>query len=417
MLNRVTPAHYAALPGVDHTRPTPGISEGEQPPAPAAAATDGDGKPIKKKRKRRPKADPALNGSNVYSVSEGVLLKWLTYHYTAMAPPVPKRVTNFDVDLRDGTVLCALLQSHLPALGSQGRPLYGYARNPETEEHIRQNAERIVAAMRDLGLELPLSPARICTKPCPDARDMLLVVLYLYQNLPQYLPRTTIEFSGVLSQTITKSIELRNPSKAPIKYFVTIEGSPDFTIETQELELEPQATVAFPVEFTSRFSSEVTARLMFRAQSSGGGGVTAATMVFELKSNVHSRRAMRTVNVDARCYESAFVELEVANTFRTDCNYRLTLTQDVVIGGQRDKKTVPAVDVLRGGKYFKRRSEHRKWSTVVSISITPLSFKPVSLSLSRSPLSKTPKQVFFNPINIFDTFTTLFYYYQSTFFV
>ena len=49
MLNRVTPAHYAALPGVDHTRPTPGISEGEQPPAPAAAATDGDGGINKKK--------------------------------------------------------------------------------------------------------------------------------------------------------------------------------------------------------------------------------------------------------------------------------------------------------------------------------------------------------------------------------
>ena len=36
-------------------------------------------------------------------------------------------------------------------------------------------------------------------------------------------------------------------------------------------------------------------------------------------------------------------------------------------------------------------------STVVDISITPPYFKPVSLSLSRSPLSKTPKQVFFNP--------------------
>ena len=32
--------------------------------------------------------------------------------------------------------------------------------------------------------------------------------------------------------------------------------------------------------------------------------------------------------------------------------------------------------------------------------ITFPSFKPVSLSLSRSPLSKTPKQVFFNPIHI-----------------
>ena len=54
------------------------------------------------------------------------------------------------------------------------------------------------------------------------------------------------------------------------------------------------------------------------------------------------------------------------------------------------------------GKVFKRRERaSRNGSTVDSISIHPPSFKPVSLSLSRSPLSKTPKQVFFNPINIF----------------
>ena len=40
------------------------------------------------------------------------------------------------------------------------------------------------------------------------------------------------------------------------------------------------------------------------------------------------------------------------------------------------------------------------------------SFTPVPLSFSRSPLSKTPKQVFFNPINIFDSFTT--HYYTNT---
>ena len=41
--------------------------------------------------------------------------------------------------------------------------------------------------------------------------------------------------------------------------------------------------------------------------------------------------------------------------------------------------------------------------TVVDISIPSSSFKPFSLSLSQSPLSKTPKQVFFNPY--FDFFT------------
>jgi hypothetical protein len=57
------------------------------------------------------------------------------------------------------------------------------------------------------------------------------------------------------------------------------------------------------------------------------------------------------------------------------------------------------------GKYFKRKRASIAYmeSTVVDISITPPSFKPVSLSLSRiSSILKQPKQVFFNPINIFE---------------
>jgi hypothetical protein len=56
------------------------------------------------------------------------------------------------------------------------------------------------------------------------------------------------------------------------------------------------------------------------------------------------------------------------------------------------------------GKYSSEGAA-REWSTIVDISIHSPSFQPVSLSLPRSSLSKTPKQVFFNPINIFDSFT------------
>jgi len=66
------------------------------------------------------------------------------------------------------------------------------------------------------------------------------------------------------------------------------------------------------------------------------------------------------------------------------------------------------------GKYLSEGAA-REWSTVVSISIHPPSFKPVSLSLSRSPLSKTPKQVFFNPINILTLLHTLLLFYNLLF--
>ena len=60
------------------------------------------------------------------------------------------------------------------------------------------------------------------------------------------------------------------------------------------------------------------------------------------------------------------------------------------------------------GKYSKRR-EHasRNGSTVVDIHISPPSFKRVALYFLRYPLSKTPKQVFFNPYKyILTSFTT-----------
>ena len=47
------------------------------------------------------------------------------------------------------------------------------------------------------------------------------------------------------------------------------------------------------------------------------------------------------------------------------------------------------------GKYSSEGASIANGSTVVDISTTPITFKPVSLSLSRSPLSKIPKQVFF----------------------
>ena len=49
----------------------------------------------------------------------------------------------------------------------------------------------------------------------------------------------------------------------------------------------------------------------------------------------------------------------------------------------------------------RRERASRNGSTVVDIYIPPPSFKPVSLSWSRSPLSKTPKQVFFLTLSTF----------------
>jgi hypothetical protein len=53
-----------------------------------------------------------MTKSNIYSVPESILLKWMTYHYRKVNPMHPKIITNFDADLQDGTIVGALLSSH-----------------------------------------------------------------------------------------------------------------------------------------------------------------------------------------------------------------------------------------------------------------------------------------------------------------
>jgi hypothetical protein len=54
---------------------------------------------------------------------------------------------------------------------------------------------------------------------------MLLILEGLYLILPSYLQKgEPVLFSCSLGQTITKSIEISNPSKHPITYMAKIEG-------------------------------------------------------------------------------------------------------------------------------------------------------------------------------------------------
>ena len=78
-LNRITPKNFKTLPGV-----------------PAGESS----------------VDVPMTKSNIYSVSESILLKWMNYHYNQMNPMHPRLIYNFDEHLRDSAVFAALIRSH-----------------------------------------------------------------------------------------------------------------------------------------------------------------------------------------------------------------------------------------------------------------------------------------------------------------
>lgn len=58
---------------------------------------------------------------------------------------------------------------------------------------------------------------------------MLVFLERLYLILPSYLQKgEPIVFSCAMGQSLTKSIEVKNPSKFPVTYVAKIEGSVAF---------------------------------------------------------------------------------------------------------------------------------------------------------------------------------------------
>ena len=76
-----------------------------------------------------------------------------------------------------------------------------------------------------------------------------LTAVQMYRSLPHYIPRAVIEFPCTLGDLVTKNIELTNPSKNPISYWVNLDGCRDFTIEEQSLRIEPGGVINFPIRF------------------------------------------------------------------------------------------------------------------------------------------------------------------------
>ena len=157
---------------------------------------------------------------------------------------------------------------------------------------------------------------------------MIFLAVQLFQTLPHYLPKAEIEFPAVLGDTVTKTIELTNPSGGVISYWAKLDGSKDFKMDMDTITLESKQTASFPIHYISRISAPVTGKVLFTNRSDGST-VQAASMVFGLKSNVHSRRSVQTIEKRTPLYEPVIIDLEVMNPFSTDVTFHVQLQQGI----------------------------------------------------------------------------------------
>lgn len=74
----------------------------------------------------------------------------------------------------------------------------------------------------------------------PSGREMLILVLHLFNQLPNYLSKSTEVFSCVLGQSITRNLQIINKNNRPVSYWVKLEKEEDFKLEGGDhIKLEP----------------------------------------------------------------------------------------------------------------------------------------------------------------------------------
>lgn len=327
--------------------------------------------------------EPTSVGSNILSVPEGLLLKWLTVHLqhdkvfsggkgsaaAAAAAANEKgsgeatgaaarrrqqeaqsaqdsiRIVNFDEDLRDCKAWAACVIAYLPSAAAkfdirtkEANPDSGFTVAPATAMEFERNATILIDVLVSYGINPRMTARELLEN---SARDNLLFTSMLFHALPQYLPKSSIKFRGKLLEKITKTIELTNPSRMPVDYDVVLDGDRDFKLLDKKLRLEPKSSASFSVSIAPRFSSPRTARLYF--VSSHAGAFNAATLSFALETDVEHDCALKTIDtIEASMYEQVVHEIMVENPFQGAGTFVMRLQHEYM-------KPTPSSDDAAGG--------------------------------------------------------------------
>ncbi|XP_060129517.1 cilia- and flagella-associated protein 47 isoform X2 [Zootoca vivipara] len=277
-------------------------------------------------------ADPL--SSNIYSSSERILLIWMNRNFEKTRTivwkdskkgdiPPTRWIVNFDKDLLDGLVLAAQVARYCPYLISTH--FVNMYTNPQTSEECLHNCLILVNAFHAISLDIHVLATDICD---PNPITMLMLCVYLYEWLPQYLPKKSVEFAGPLHGTVVRKIQLKNPSIKPLVYTATILGREcaDFSLPKGNMvTIPPKSQTTINVEFTSRFLHPAEAVLLLITKALTG--VVGATMAFSLMTKISRIKPAGVLKCKSPCYELNELNLHVISPFEMDGPFSIILVE------------------------------------------------------------------------------------------
>lgn len=246
-----------------------------------------------------------LEDSNLYSVNEALILRWIELYQKD-----PKlRITNLDRDLRNSHYISSIIQGYIntPSI----RSILNLKPECENPDDLLYNAEKVLQALSFIGLETHYQAKSLAS---PSARENLLFLIHIYESLLHYIPKEDpIIFSCILGEEVIKDIELKNPTKKTITFWVKYEGNKDFTINEDTVKIEPLGKVFYRVKFISRIFEQVTGRITFFNKRESN--INAAAIVFDLKSDIIERKSVEVLKISTLMYQTKQEFLSIKNPF------------------------------------------------------------------------------------------------------
>ena len=249
--------------------------------------------------------------SNIYSTPEFILLRWLNACFEYINPHIQREAYSFSKDFSDSSLLTSLILSYFP---KEDKIVVNKRKQMHKDVKIL-NYHQLLNILREYGIythvkNFQLSPNNM------NAREILLFLAMLYQNLQHFYPRDTIQFSCILGDSVIKAITLMNPTNKVLEYSVKYEGSECFTIQqgTNDIKIEPGKEIEYQIIFKSKVSSKVDGKIYFINRRLGWSN-QAAPIVYYLISNVTGRRSIDYKIISTNLYSRFAYKLQVKLPF------------------------------------------------------------------------------------------------------
>ena len=271
--------------------------------------------------------------SNVYSISELILLRWVTACFEFVNPHSSKFPTTFSKDFQDSILLSSVVLSYFP----KEEKNVSKRKSQQSNDLKVINYNIILQILKDYGIYTHIKTLQTSPTSVPNGREMLLFLTMLFQNFQHFYPKDTIVFSCVLGDTIIKSISLMNPTNKPLEYAIKHEGNDCFVYpNNNEIRIEPNKEVDYPITFKSKFSTKVESKVYFINRRPGWAS-QAAPIIYNICSNITGRRSLEYKIISTNLYSQFAYKLQVKLPTKEKGEYEVHLEQRKKIVNNKKK--------------------------------------------------------------------------------